>query len=387
MSRRRIKSSFHGLLILIPLALVALFFFLSSDDRPEPEEKSGDRVSRSPLAELSRRPDWTKLKRFQNTLSLETFRSRLETIYTRDDSWKTWITLDERARQADLGDLTLAFADEDQPAPAAHYRWKRRSDLAPGRGLPLAGLKIALDPGHIGGKYAALEEREYRFGDTVIQEGTMTLRTAKVLAPLLEKRGASVTLVRSTLEPVTGKRADDFPDPRLFYRTAEIRERARLINDFIQPDLVICLHYNGSASKIPELSQHFHLILNGTYTAGELAHEDERFEMLQRLLSGTITEEIPLAREVAGAFNDLTSLPPYRYPENSPTSQNLDHHPNLWGRNLLANRLYQCPVIFLEPYVMNSLPFLARYRRDPEEIYQEYARAVAEGLARYYSHP
>ena len=107
--------------------------------------------------------------------------------------------------------------------------------------------------------------------------------------------------------------------------------------------------------------------------------------MLQRLLSGTIEEEIPLAREIAASFNQSVNLPPYRYPEESRTSQNIANHPNLWARNLLANRLYQCPVIFMEPYVMNSLPFITRFKKDPEKIYREYARAVAHGIAQYYS--
>ena len=213
----------------------------------------------------------------------------------------------------------------------------------------------------------------------------MTLETALILKPLLEKLGASAILVRSKLEPVTKNRARDFADPKLFYRTSEIRARANIVNQTIKPDLVICLHFNGTASKDLTPNQHFHIILNGTYTKGELAHEDERFEMLQRLLSGTITEEIALAREVATSFNQSIKLPAYRYPDSARASQNLANHPNLWARNLLANRLYQCPVIFMEPYVMNSIPFISRYRKNPRGIYQEYAQAVAEGVARYYS--
>ena len=29
--------------------------------------------------------------------------------------------------------------------------------------------------------------------------------------------------------------------------------------------------------------------------------------------------------------------------------------PGVWARNLLANRIYGCPVVFLEPYIANSL--------------------------------
>lgn len=377
LARRKIQV----VLIIVPLLLIA-FFLLKKPPSSPPTPPS--RPARD-LADLGLAPDWSQLERFQNTLSRETFLNRLETIYTKNDSWKEWITIDEEKNQASLGDFTLKFAETDQPSPGAIFDWKKRASLSPTRTLPLEGLHIALDPGHIGGKYAAIEEREHIWGDTVIQEGTMTLQTAKLLAPMLEELGASVTLVRSKLEPITQKSADDFTDPVLFYRTSEIRARAQLVNDSIKPDLVICLHFNGSASKTPDLFQHFHIILNGTYAAEELAHEDERFQMLQRLLSGTITEEIPLAREIAGACNDILNLPPYQYFSSSPYSQNLANHPNLWARNLLANRLYQCPVIFMEPYVMNSLPFITRFQQNPDEIYREYARAVAEGLTRYYS--
>lgn len=374
-------------LTLVPLLLLAVHLFNREEDDgtgPADREDKADPISPL-LAELGEPPDWSQLDRFQKTITWSTFLDRLERIYTKDSVWQEWIALDLKKMQVVVDGYPLTLAETDQPPPGSIYRWKRRSDLDPKRALPLSGLKIALDPGHIGGDYAALEEREHRWGKTVIREGTMTLRTAEMLSPLLEDLGASVTLVRSKLAPVTGKQAEDFADPRLFYRTSEIRARARLVNQSIQPDLVICLHFNGSSSPVPESNQHFHIILNGTYAGEELAHEDERFQMLQRLLSATIQEEIPLAREIAGAFAERTGLPPYQYPLSSPYSQRLDSHPYLWARNLLANRLYQCPVIFLEPYVMNSTPFIARYRRNPDEIYREYARAVADGLARYYA--
>jgi hypothetical protein len=34
---------------------------------------------------------------------------------------------------------------------------------------------------------------------------------------------------------------------------------------------------------------------------------------------------------------------------------------------------------------MNSIPFISRYQKNPEAIYQEYAQAVADGIARHYS--
>ncbi len=384
-----LKNS-RWLLISIPIFLlitVGVYLIWKPPNTKIPPRSSGHPApSKSTnLAPLALSPDWSKLDRFQNIISKETFLNRLEKIYTKDSTWKKWITIDDANNKAFFGNYQLVFSPQDKLPPGSLFEWKTRADLSDDRARPLEDLVIAIDPGHIGGDFAKIEEREHNHDDLTIREGTMTLETALILKPLLEKLGASAILVRSKLEPITKNQAQDFADPRLFYRTSEIRARANVINQTIKPDLVICLHFNGTGSKKLIPDQHFHIIINGTYTKGELAHEDERFEMLQRLLSGTITEEIPLAREVAASFNQRTKLPAYRYPNSSRASQNLANHPNLWARNLLANRLYQCPVIFIEPYVMNSIPFVSRYRKNREGIFKEYAQAVADGVARHYS--
>ena len=383
-------KSYRWILIATPIILLIMVGGYLIWKSPPTQISSPFYVAPTPsktenLAPFGRSPDWSKLDRFQNTISKETFLNRLEAIYTKDSSWKKWIIIDEGENRAIIGNYQLLFSYQDNPAPGSLFNWKTRADLSADRALPLEDLVIAIDPGHIGGDFAKIEEREHNHDDITIREGTMTLKTAFILKPLLEKLGASAILVRSKLEPVTKNQAQDFSDPKLFYRTSEIRARANLINQTIKPDFVICLHFNGTASKNRTQDQHFHIILNGTYTKDELAHEDERFEMLQRLLSGTITEELALAREIAASFNQSIKLPAYRYPDSSRASQNLANHPNLWARNLLANRLYQCPVIFMEPYVMNSIPFISRYQKNPEAIYQEYAQAVADGIARHYS--
>ena len=69
----------------------------------------------------------------------------------------------------------------------------------------------------------------------------------------------------------------------------------------------------------------------------------------------------------------------------------------VWARNLLANRHYRCPVVFLEPYRANSRGAYERiiagnYKgtRDFEGVQRiplmdEYAQAVAEGLVKSFS--
>jgi hypothetical protein len=187
---------------------------------------------------------------------------------------------------------------------------------------------------------------------------------------------------------------------RLFYRTGEIRNRARLVNERIRPDLVVCLHFNaeewGNPNR-PTLTEanHLHLLLSGSMSRGELLHEDERFTMLVKLLEGTHREELGASEAVARRLAAATGLPPYVYhgAKALPASSN----PYLWIRNLLANRLFECPVVYCEPYVMNSRDVFERIQMGDYEglrtiggirrpsIYREYAEAVAQGLADYYS--
>jgi hypothetical protein len=65
--------------------------------------------------------------------------------------------------------------------------------------------------------------------------------------------------------------------------------------------------------------------------------------------------------------------------------------------NQIANRLYKAPVVFLEPYVMNSSPVWKRVQMGDysgvksvdgasvPSLVSEYTWGVAEGLVRYYS--
>ena len=185
---------------------------------------------------------------------------------------------------------------------------------------------------------------------------------------------------------------------RLFYRVSEIRRRARLVNGTIKPDVVLCLHFNAEGwgdEKHPALvnDNHMHLLITGALSKDELACEDQRLDMLIKLLNRSHSEELPLANTLADVLAAATGLPPYVYRGASVVRVS----PYLWARNLLANRLFSCPVVYIEPYVMNSHAGFARIQAGDydgrrtfagtprKNIYREYADAVAAGLAKYYS--
>ena len=150
----------------------------------------------------------------------------------------------------------------------------------------------------------------------------------------------------------------------LFYRYSEIRRRAVLVNTKLHPDVVICLHFNAEGWGDPGNptlidNNHLHLLVNGSYLKDELMLDDERFEMIRRLLSRAYDEELPLAEKVATSMANETQLPAFQYPTTLTTTK-VGSSGYVYARNLLATRIYRCPVIYCEPYVMNSKDAFAR---------------------------
>jgi N-acetylmuramoyl-L-alanine amidase len=411
------------------VAVVMLYLKLKWENVPPPPEvpETVETVETETLPEkpalspLAQPPDWQSLAPFQRTITRADFERLLTTVFTVGENWKNYILLTETnavIKTTDGGIFILQFADEPTPFPK---NWKATSELpAAPADKPLQDLHIAIDPGHIGGEWAKMEERWFiHDGGTPVTEGDMTLAVAKLLKPKLEALGARVSLVRDKPEPVTAVRPDALmqdaeattasqePESisrlaqRLFYRTAEIHARAEIVNNEIKPDIVLCLHFNAEAWGDPNAPTliprtHLHLILNGAYNSEEVALADQRFTMIKKLLSHTHEEEAFVGSTIADTYAEISQLPPYVYPPGG-SVLSVGGHPFLWARNLLANRLYDCPVIYMEPYVMNSSQDYARIQAGDYDgvkeiegqlrpsIFREYADALAEGLRRHYS--
>jgi len=409
------------------IAVVSLYLKIKRQTRqPEPEVVETTHqepvIERPTLSPLAQAPDWQALAPFQKTISRSEFERLLTTVFTVGEDWRKYIILTETnavIKTTDGGIFLLQFSEEPAPAPRD---WKATSDLPPAPAdKPLQDLHIAIDPGHIGGEWAKMEERWFiHDGGTPVTEGDMTLAVAKMLKPKLEALGARVSLVRDKPEPVTAIRpealiqdaeasttAPQAPESiarlaqRLFYRTAEIHARAEIVNRDLKPDLVLCLHFNAEAWGDPNTPTliprtHLHLILNGAYNNEEVSLADQRFTMIKKLLSHTHEEEALVGATVADTYAEISGLPPYVYPPGG-SVVSVGGHPFLWARNLLANRLYDCPVIYMEPYVMNSTLDYARIQAGDYEgvreiegqmrpsIFREYADALTEGLRRHYA--
>jgi N-acetylmuramoyl-L-alanine amidase len=403
---------------------------------------SGSSQAADNLGILGSHPKWAVLEKYQETITHDEFTRLIQDVYCTHGFAQGLIEINENTARILMNReaqkfFTLRFAGNYTSRNPVPRLWRPAKSLPPAKPeKPLSGLRIGLDPGHLGGKWAKMEERWFQVDSSQpVQEGDLVLKVARLLAPRLRELGAKVFFVRNSNEPVTAKRPDDFrelarkilikngvPHPRpdvldpndpekeqtirwqseiLFYRYSEIRRRAVLVNTKLHPDLVLCLHFNAEGWGDPNNpalidANHFHLLVDGSYLQDELELDDERFEMIRRLLSRAYDEELPLADTIAAAMARETKLPPYEYPTTNSTTR-VGSSGYVYARNLLATRLYRCPVVYCEPYVMNSRDAFARIQAGDYEgvrnvngierksIFREYADGVVDGLVEYYS--
>ncbi len=392
------------------------------------------------LSALGTKPDWLKLQSFHQTLTRGEFEAAMRDVYSDGSPLPPPWKLEFDGVIIKTGDpvkpeARIAFATRPEAPLPGSRTWRAAAEMPLLKDRPLlSDIHIAIDPGHIGGGYAKMEERTLSFapGES-IQEGDLTLTTAQVLAERLKALGAYVSLVRDRAEPVTLQRPNDlvvparqiladagFPQPqenysgvtgdakiltvqwqseKLFYRVSEIHARGQKVNNTIKPDVVLCLHFNAEAwgdAAAPQFSpmNHMHVLVNGCYSPVELEQQDVRFDMFHRLFSRIHQEELPLAEAVANGMRLTTGLPAYVY-----TTHNARHvgtNSYVYARNLLANRLYDCPVVYLEPYVMNNEETYRRLLRGhflgrtlisgrlQSSAIEDYVQGVVKGLVAYY---
>jgi N-acetylmuramoyl-L-alanine amidase len=369
------------------------------------------------LNDLADPPDWSRLDSFQKSISKQEFLRQLNEVYCpRKSWWSPWIEIEEnRARirkKAGSDDwYDLQFLESNETSNFSLSRFQ------------LSGSKILIDPGHIGGDFSEMEGRHFAIGDDEpVKEGDLALSVALKLKSELQKKGAIVSLSREQNKPVSQKRPQDFKElaqtwfsrmewlqklseeerskriqkrqELYFYRVSEIMVRSEIIRKS-QPDLVLCIHLNAAPWPDPDnkslvTRNDYHVLVNGCYMGGEVAYDNQRFEMIWRLVNRWAGKERLIAEHMSQAFAQETGLPAFAY--KGPNALKIGEVEGVWARNLLANRIYEAPVVFLEPYIANSEEVYQRIQMvdsDDEDInknqkgrsiVKEYVDAVLLGL-------
>ncbi|HEY0256105.1 MAG TPA: hypothetical protein VGC39_01585, partial [Candidatus Methylacidiphilales bacterium] len=324
--------------------------------------------------------------------------------------------------------FTLSFAPNDGACAPLPYVYKTQA-ISSDPARPLKGLKIALDPGHIGGDWAQLEGRYFKIGsDPSVEEAKLNMITCNLLAERLEADGAQIIWAKHDYEPVTNLRPDSLhreaiaalalhPDTTkrksdeaaiermisneaalLFYRVAEIRARAEIVNKQ-HPDLTICVHYNADDwgdPNNPSLIGRSRLVIfiNGSYEKSEVDCDDIKYDLLRKLLDRDAAQEERGCDLVGQEMLDTLKYPPETY--TGYFARRVTNVPSVYARNLIANRLYHGPVIYCEGPYMNARDayysiiagdYLGMRTINGESvpsIYREYASSVERGILKYF---
>lgn len=221
----------------------------------------------------------------------------------------------------------------------------------------LKGLKVAIDPGHIGGTYA-MAETESRCmtlqvdssgqPDSIrLVEGNLTFFTAQILKKKLEAQGAEVMLTRmdtglsaldmtfkewkkriksrdyvDSLISVNLLREDEvrwlhrrIPDKELFEKVfgfVDMAERAKKINAF-HPDLTVVIHYNVNEVNIgwthPTNRDYVMTFVPGCVTTKDLNTVAGRLNLLRLLISPDIDNSVAFSSDVVQRLSKDLSVP------------------------------------------------------------------------------
>jgi len=386
-------------------------------------------------------PNWSLLDPFQRTMTRAEFQLRLDRVFSPGGAFQKFLVQD--------GDGVAVFDDEQHQQRLYHLQFatdtrrvvkrtfKALEDLPALKNSPdqpLRGLRIALDPGHIGGEFARMEERFFKMNNgPAEQEAVQNLIVARLLAARLQRVGATVLFTKNDFKPVTDASPEQFrelagkyvqeniairPDVRAlgelareaflldatrkrmeleFYRNAELRARAALVNDRLRPDLTLCIHFNATGDgDRPAPDNRLMVMIHGCYTPDSVDTPQRKFELLWKLLENSHPTELAAADAISRVMGADMKLPPepVRFGPNSTAVGNNSY---LCARNVIANRLYHGPVVYLEPYYQNNPTTYARLLAgdyDGERafdgqrlrsIFREYADAVAHGVIEFYA--
>src|SRR4029434_6595782 len=144
------------------------------------------------LGVLGSKPKWGVLEHYQETITQDEFSQLIQNVYFTHGFAPDLIEVNtDTARiltnRESQSFFTLRFAESDAARNPVPRLWHPATSLPSAQAdKPLSGLRIALDPGHLGGEWAKMEERWFQVGSThPVQEGDLTLKVARLLAPRL----------------------------------------------------------------------------------------------------------------------------------------------------------------------------------------------------------
>ncbi len=294
----------------------------------------------------------------------------------------------------------------DQWGQAQNALYPREVWLSgPGDTLPLSGIRIALDPGHIAGTFeeAKIEGKYVELPAEGVQifEANHTLATARLLKARLEAKGATVLITIDSLG--LGARGIPFDrwwkshfytdlalaldsnyiderqaayyrrayqrartsDKRTIYRglfnLLDLIERARKINEF-RPDFSLVIHFNVEVNNAPwttPCQENGNMaFVAGAFLEGEFDDPRDQAQLVRLALSNDLAESTRLCGHMTQAFSEVLDVPLvtdtagiiYLNKWCVPTEV-----PGVYARNLSLTRLIEGPLCYGETLYQDNI--------------------------------
>jgi N-acetylmuramoyl-L-alanine amidase len=252
-------------------------------------------------------------------------------------------------------DRLEVFSDETKANLEFTYHFGSGNKNTPSRSS-VSGLKVLIDPGHVGGDFAYQEGRfiEMLYNPLItFKEGDIALHTAQHLQDLLTSQGAIVKLSRE-VEGRSGENVlfEDFVQDQamiaeaidlvsenaldkhwwrnntvskkylgILFTKYDYRMRAKRAREFA-PELSISIHYNACfPGKVKVVDQgktyyrdrqtnrNYHMVfVPGAFMKGELKHKRKRVQLVRWLVSGKIEDSIALAHHLMDSAEIQTNV-------------------------------------------------------------------------------
>ena len=359
--------------------------------------------------------DFSDFDSYQGRMTRSEIEEKLGVFLQKDGDAGSYFTLDDHA-------FTLYTASETEKERAVEYSLTLASQkmdkaVQPEGRKDLVGVKIALDPGHLGGDYARLEERYIDIPPSLerkeliqFDEGSLCFLTAVYLKLLLEKEGAVVMITRDQIGK--GVYEEDFFDwlkknPQLwlgevslnkiyarYYNPLDLLARAKKINEF-SPDLTVVIHYNsqdpeaGKSSNHHVAAQNYNMVfIPGAFCRNELADRETRYEFLRLLLREDVKESAVLSRKILEQFSQYLEVPVITkndgahyldrvclkiyegvYARNLALTR-LIHGPICYGETLIQNNVDECVNLSRQDFVIDGRPCSSRLKQVAEAYYE-----------------
>lgn len=331
----------------------------------------------------------------QNGISIPSTEPRVPAIFLSWDEVKTLAPLISTISEEELRKLIVDKKDSLQ------FYIKHDSIKERERPLSLKGIKIAIDPGHIGGTYY-MAQTESRCMTLAIDstkkvqliEGNLTFYTALLLKHKLDSAGAKTMLTRNDtgisslgitfwqwkkkiknkvyldslinnhLISEKGVRLLKYhlADKVLFsevFGSVDMAARAQKINQF-KPDITVIIHYNVNEKNVgwnhTTDKDYVMTFVPGCTTSADMQTLIGRLNFLRLLLSPDLEQSVELSSAVAQNISTILNVPLAQKTDATYLTQHCLSAPErgVYSRDLALTRLIQGPLVYGEPLYQDN---------------------------------